>query len=97
MLHPDQYRLDNTFPAGKLQPCLPDLAGPYLISFHLCHLGFRVSLNPEVPWLIFGFSLKLLEVLNHVPCFLPYLFPLSLGMEFRSLLALPQPFLRVKA
>lgn len=55
-----------------------------------------MNLNPEVPWLIFGFSLKLLEVLNHVPCFLPYLFSLSLGMEFRSLLALQRPFLRVK-
>lgn len=66
----------------SFNPGRPDIAGPYLISFHLCHLGFRVNLNPEVPWLIFGFSLKLLAVLNHVPCFLPYLFPLSLGMEF---------------
>ena len=37
------------------------------------------------------------RVLNHNPCFLPYQFPLSLGMEFRSPLALPRPFLRLKA
>ena len=75
---------------GSFNPGLPDIAGPYLISFHLCHLGFRVNLNPEVPWLIFGF----LESSSKLPiCF--FLSPS--GWSFRGPLALPRPFLRVKA